>query len=43
MAVVLPVTITIVFALADLTFPFEETISLCPITFAGFLLSYRWV
>ena len=43
LAVVLPVTMTIVFALADLTLPLKEAIGLCLTVFAGFLLSYRWV
>jgi predicted ABC-type sugar transport system permease subunit len=43
LAVVLPVTITIVFALADLTLPLREVTGLCLTVFAGFLLSYLWV
>ena len=43
LAVVLPVTITIVFALADLTFPLRQTIGLCLTVFAAFLISYPWV
>ena len=43
LAVVLPVTITIVFALADLTLPLREVIGLCLTVFAAFLLSYPWV
>lgn len=43
LAVVLPVTITIVFGLADLTLPLKEAIGLCLTVFAGFLLSYPWV
>jgi predicted ABC-type sugar transport system permease subunit len=43
LAVVLPVTVTIVFALADLTIPLKEAVGLCLTVFAGFLLSYPWV
>jgi hypothetical protein len=43
LAVVLPVTITIVFALADLTIPLKEAFGVCLIVFAGFLLSYPWL
>lgn len=43
LALVLPVTITIVFGLADLTLPLNEVIWLCLTVFAGFLLSYPWV
>jgi hypothetical protein len=43
LAVVLPVTITIVFALAKLTLPLKTIAGLCLTVFAGFLLIYPWV
>lgn len=43
LAVVLPVTITIVFAVTGLTLPLKETIGMCLTVFVGFLLSYPWV
>jgi hypothetical protein len=43
LAVALPVTITIVFALAKLTLPLKTIAGLCITVFAVFLVSYPWV
>jgi len=42
LAVVLPVTITIVFAWANLTLPLRDAIVVCVAAFVGSLVGYRW-
>ena len=42
LAVVLPVTITIVFAWANLTLPLREAIGVCVAAFVGGLVGYVW-
>ncbi len=42
LAVALPVTITIVFAWANLTLPLKEAIVVCVAAFVGSLVGYQW-